>query len=145
MRGEVSTRHSPPDDPFRPRAAPARAPPDHRNVTHALTPVLGHPRVLREAGTQPHRRVVDHAERLDGVAAWEPLFGRHGEGVVALRDTSRVTAAADLFRDLLTRAAADGIVLVRFVLLPGQDTLAFTLAADVPGASVGEDLTVRLA
>lgn len=112
---------------------------------HVLTPVLGHPRVLREAGDQPRRRVVDHAERLDGVAAWEPLFGRHGEGVVALRDTSRLTTATQLFRDLLSRAADDGIVLVRFVLLPGQDTLATALATQVPGASVGDDLVVRLA
>lgn len=113
----------------------------------ALTPVLGHPRVLREAAIEPRRGVLDRdGDRLDGVAAWEPLFARRGEGVVALRDAVNATVAARLVGALLALAAADGVVLVRFVVLPGQQALAATLAAGLPEAALtADELAVRLA
>ncbi len=116
------------------------------HVDLALTSVLGHPRVLREAAVSPRRRIVVRGpERLDGVAAWEPLYGRHVEGVVALRDVACRPAATRLLHELLERAAADDIVLVRFVLLPGQADWAAELSEQLEGASVTEDLTIRVA
>lgn len=116
---------------------------EHR--LHTLTTVLGHPRVLREAAADPRRRVLDGVNAdIAGVAAWEPLFGRQGEGVIALRDAARPGRVATLLHALLEQATADGLVLVHFVIDPDQHPLAATLAAETPGATLGERLSVRL-
>jgi hypothetical protein len=112
----------------------------------AFAPVLGHARVLREAAGDPLRRVVagDDPGRLAGIAAYEPLFGRHAEGVVALADGVEPQVAEGLFHDLLARTTAEGLVLIHFVLLPAQAALATMLAATVTGATIGPELTVPL-
>lgn len=113
-----------------------------------LIPVLGHPRVLGgaradgEASASVPRLVRQDAQH--GLAAWEPRYAGSAEGVVALQEGRWTQAAARLLGTMLDRAAADGVVLMQFVLLPGQAALASALADELAGASLGEALQVRL-
>ena len=111
----------------------------------ALTPVLGHVRVLRESPADPTRRLVEEEDgRVLGAAAYEELFGPHAEGVVAVRDVEDHAGALRLLDRMLDGARAEGIVLVRFVLEAAQLPLAATVAATLPGAALASDLEIRL-
>lgn len=81
-----------------------------------LIPVLGHARVLEDAPRDDRRRVVAYeADEIVGVGAFEPLFGPHAEGVIAIREGDSPALLPYLLDELLERVHAAGIVAVRFV------------------------------
>lgn len=96
-----------------------------------LIPVLGHECVLDESTEDPRRRVCARlGDRLLGVAAFEPLFGPHAEGVIALAPDGSEALVPYLLDELLQAATASGLTVVRFVLPhAGQRRTAEHLAA----------------
>lgn len=81
-----------------------------------LTPVLGHARVLDDAPRDDRRLVVAYeGDAIVGVGAFEPLFGPHAEGVIAIRDGDSPSLLPYLLDELLERIHDAGIVAVRFV------------------------------
>lgn len=81
-----------------------------------LVPVLGHVRVLSEGLGDPRRRViVGVGERMAGVAVFEPLFGPHAEGVIAIERGESNGLVPYLLDELLARVHEAGLVAVRFV------------------------------
>lgn len=110
-----------------------------------LIPILGDGMLLRDAAPDPARRVVERVEgELAGIAAWADLYGRRAEGVVALRDPAALDVAHRLMASLVDRIAGEGLVLLRFAVLPEQAAVAGILAGPLAGAALGEHLTVRL-
>jgi hypothetical protein len=81
-----------------------------------LIPVLGHARVLEDAPRDERRRVVAYeGDAIVGVGAFEPLFGPHAEGVIAIRDGDSPALLPYLLDELLERVHTAGLVAVRFV------------------------------
>ncbi len=113
-----------------------------------LTPVLGHARVLEDAPGDPRRRVVTYeGDAIVGVAAFEPLFGPHAEGVIALRDGERTASLLPhLLDEVLVRVQEAGLVAVRFVFAErAQHRTAEQLSSLRTHCAVRQDwLDVRL-
>lgn len=111
----------------------------------AFTSVLGHDRVLLEAGPVAARRVTAREEgTIQGVAAFTPLYGRAAEGVVAVRDILRFDVISELLERLLEILVVDSRPLVRFVLSADQVGLAERLLVTNPGARLfGRELSLR--
>lgn len=81
-----------------------------------LVPVLGHGRVLDEGLGDARRRVVAReGDAIVGVGAFEPLFGPHAEGVIAIADGASGGLVPFLLDELLGRVHDAGLVAVRFV------------------------------
>jgi hypothetical protein len=81
-----------------------------------LVPVLGHPRVLSEGLSDAQRRAVAYeGDDLAGVGVYEPLFGPHAEGVIAVREDDSHALVPYLLDELLGRVEHAGLVAVRFV------------------------------
>lgn len=93
--------------------------------------MLGHERVLDETTDDPRRRVcAELGDRLLGVGAFEPLFGPHAEGVIALAPDGSEALVPYLVDELLRCATASGLTVVRFMLAhPAQRRTAEHLAA----------------
>ena len=109
-------------------------------VDARLVTVLGHPRVLAEAAVDAlRRRVVTNRGGVDGVSAYEPLYGRHAEGAIALRQRHGQDLAPQLLDAVCRTAAGAGFVAIRFALLSGQLERAELLAAEVPAAELRRD------
>jgi hypothetical protein len=82
---------------------------------------------------------------LWGVGAYEPLYGPHAEGAIAVRHPHGEELAVRLVGGICRAAGATGLVAMRFALLPAQLALAELLAAELPGAARGPGhLTVPL-
>lgn len=85
-------------------------------MVRRLTPVLGHARVLDDAPRDDRRRVVAYeGDAIVGIGAFEPLFGPHAEGVIAIRDGESPSLVPYLLDELLERVHEARIVAVRFV------------------------------
>jgi hypothetical protein len=85
-------------------------------VSAGLTPILGHARVLDEGLTDARRRVLAYeGDSVVGVGVFEPLFGPHAEGVIAVREGASGTLLPYLLDELLERVNDAGLVAVRFV------------------------------
>lgn len=113
-----------------------------------LTPVLGHARVLAEGMSDAQRRVLAYeGDAVVGVGAFEPLFGPHAEGVIAVRRGDSAALLPYLLDELLERVTESGIVAVRFVFgAHEQRCTAVRLAAMRRHCAIGRDwLDVRLA
>ena len=81
-----------------------------------LIPALGHARVLSEGLVDHRRRVAAfEGEDLVGIAAFEPLFGPHAEGVIAIRRGDSEALVPYLLDELLECVHQAGLVAVRFV------------------------------
>lgn len=112
-----------------------------------LIPVLGHARVLEDAPRDELRRIVAYeADEIVGVGAFEPLFGPHAEGVIAIREGDSPALLPYLLDELLERVQAAGIVAVRFVFADrGQHRIAEHLSTVRTQCALQRDwLDVRL-
>jgi hypothetical protein len=86
-----------------------------------LTAVLGHARVLDEGLRDERRRVLAYeGDEMVGVGVFEPLFGPHAEGVIAIRDGDSAALVPYLLDELLERVHGSGLVAVRFVFGTGD-------------------------
>jgi hypothetical protein len=101
----------------------------------AFTPVLGHGRVLFDAGAVAANRVTARGgATIDGVAAFEPLYGQAAEGVIAVRDPHRHDLIAELVERLLEALAREGRAVVHFFLSADQGPLAAQICGSRPDA-----------
>ncbi len=91
----------------------------------AFTTVLGHDRVLLDAGAVAANRVTARdGAAIHGVAAFEPIYGRGAEGVIAVRDPLRLDVVGELMERLLEALAREGRAVVHFFLAVDQAPLA---------------------
>jgi hypothetical protein len=91
----------------------------------AFTTVLGHDRVLLDSGAVAANRVTARdGGVIYGVAAFEPLYGKGAEGVVAVRDPLRLDLIGELVERLLEALAREGRGVVHFFLSVEQAPIA---------------------
>lgn len=113
-----------------------------------LIAVLGHERVLGESIEDPRRRVsACLGDRVLGVGAFEPLFGPHAEGVIALAPDGSEALVPYLVDELVQRAGRSGLTVVRFVFPHGgqRRTAEHLAATRSDGTLRREFLDVRAA
>ena len=120
---------------------------DSRMVSAGLTPVLGHARVLSEGMADAGRRVMAYdGDTVIGIGVFEPLFGPHAEGVIAVRAGGSDTLVPYLLDALVERIHDAGLVAVRFVFgTRDQQQVAHELTAARAHCAVRRDwLDVRV-
>jgi hypothetical protein len=101
---------------------------------HALIVVLGHQRILLDAAPAAARASIGRDAATDGVVAFQPLYGRGAEGVVAVRDPQRFDVICGLIERIDEALHADGRANVAFALSLDQVVLAERVAAWRAGA-----------
>ncbi len=102
---------------------------------------------LSDGLADAERRVVAYeGDDVAGVGVYEPLFGPHAEGVIAIRPGDSATLVPYLLDELLERVRDAGLVAVRFVFSSReQQSVAQHLTAIRAQCALGRDwLDVRL-
>lgn len=109
----------------------------------AFIPVLGHDQVLLDAGAvSAHRVIARDRGVVQGIAAFVPLYGRGAEGVIAVRDPSRLDLIGQLVEHLLEALAREGRAVVDFLVAPGQAPVAAHITSGFDARLRGDRLSL---